>query len=80
MIPYIEYLKDANSKLLPLINAFGKFFHDTKLICRILLHFYTLLMKEEKQKLKNNPIYNHIQKNKIPRNIMSFSTKIKLYF
>ena len=37
-------------------------------------------MKEEKQKLKNNPIYNHIQKNKIPRNIMSFSTKIKLYF
>ena len=80
MIPYIEYPKDANPKLLPLINAFGKFFQDTKLICRILLYFYTLIMKEEKQKLKNNPIYNHIQKNIIPRNIMSFSTKIKLYF
>ena len=36
MIPYIEYLKDANPKLLPLINASGKFFQDTKLICRIL--------------------------------------------
>ena len=41
---------------------------DAKLIYRNLLHFYTLTMKHQKEKLKNNPIYYHIKKNKIPRN------------
>ena len=55
MILYIENPKDVNPKLLQLINAVGKFFQDTKLICRALLHFYILVMKDEKEKLKNNP-------------------------
>ena len=80
MILYIENPKDVNPKLLQLINALGKFFQDTKFICRALLHFYTLVMKDEKEKLKNNPVYNHIKKNKILRNITSFSTKNKLHF
>ena len=36
---------------------------------RNLLHFYTPIMKLQKEKLKkNNPIYNYTPKNKIPRN------------
>ena len=63
MILDIENPKDATIKLLELINKLVKL-QDTKLIYRNLLHFYTLTMKEK----LNNPIYQHIQQNKIPRN------------
>ena len=43
-------------------------FQDNNLIHRNQLHFYTITMKYQKEKLKNNPNYNHIKKNKIPRN------------
>ena len=35
---------------------------------RSLLHFYTLIMKFKKEKLRNNIIYYHVKKYKIPRN------------
>ena len=41
---------------------------DTKLIHRNLLHFYTLTMRDQKEKFKNDPIYHRLKKNKIPRN------------
>ena len=34
-----------------------------KLIHRNLLHFSTLTMKDQKEKLDNNPIYHHIKSN-----------------
>ena len=40
---------------------------DTKLIYRNLLFSYTL-MTIRKRKQENNPIYNCVKKNKIPRN------------
>ena len=39
--------------------------HDTKLIHRNLLHFYTLIMNYQKEKLRKNLIYIFIKKNKI---------------
>ena len=42
---------------------------DTKLIYRNILHFYTLTMKDQKEKLKEkNLTYPHVKKNKIPKN------------
>ena len=49
MILYIENPKDATRKLLELINEFGKE-QDTKLMHRNLLHSYTLMMKNLKEK------------------------------
>ena len=49
MILYRENPKDATRKLLELINEFGKV---KKLIHRNLLHFYTLTMKDKKEKFK----------------------------
>ena len=51
MILYIENPKDATRKLLELINEFGKV-DRYKLINRNLLHFYTLTMKDQKEKFK----------------------------
>ena len=50
MILDIENLKDATRKLLELINEFSKV-AATKLMHRNLLHFYTLMMKNLKEKL-----------------------------
>ena len=49
MILYIENPKVATRKLLELINEFGKE-QDTKLMHRNLLHSYTLMMKNLKEK------------------------------
>ena len=48
MILYIENPKDATRKLLQLINES----QDIKLTHRNSLHFYTLTMKNQKEKLK----------------------------
>ena len=48
----IENPKDATRKLLELIN---ELMQDTKLIHRNLLHFYTLTMKDQKEKLRKQP-------------------------
>ena len=53
MILYIENPKDATRKLLELINEFGKV-ADTKLMHRNLLHSYTLMMKNLKEKLRKH--------------------------
>ena len=50
MILYIENPKNATSKLLELINDLVKL-QDTKLMHRNLLHSYTLMMKNLKEKL-----------------------------
>ena len=42
--------------------------HNTKLLYRNLLHFYTLTMNYQKEKFRKQSTYNHIKKNKIPRN------------
>ena len=67
MILYIENPKDATRKLLELINESAKV-HDTKLIQRNLLHFYTLTTKDQKEKLSKESHLPSHQKNKIPRN------------
>ena len=41
---------------------------DTKIIFRSWLHFYTPIMKYQKAKLRNNPIYKCIKKNETPGN------------
>ena len=48
-------------------NEFDRL-QDTKLLYRNLLHFYTLTMSYQKEKLRKQSTYNHIRKNKIPRN------------
>ena len=50
IILYIENPKNATRKLLKLINEFGKL-QDTKSMHRNLLHPYTLMMKNLKEKL-----------------------------
>ena len=48
---YINIPKDAYRKLLELINEFGKV-AGYKLMCRNLLHSYTLTTKDQKEKLR----------------------------
>ena len=43
-------------------------FQDIKLTHRNPLHFYTLAMRKQKEKLRNNPIHHCNEKNKIFRN------------
>ena len=50
MILYIENPKHATRKLLQLINEFGKI-QDTKLMHSNLLHSYTIMMENLKEKL-----------------------------
>ena len=55
----------TTKKLLELINEFSKAeinTQGTKSIHKNQLSFYTLIMCRQKEKLKNNPIYNCIQK------------------
>ena len=54
MILYIENPTDATRKLLELINEFGKVAGYTKLMHRNLLHFYTLMTKNLKVKLRKH--------------------------
>ena len=51
MILYIENPKDVTRKLLELIRNLVKL-QDTKLMHRNLLHSYTLMMKNLKEKLR----------------------------
>ena len=67
MILYTENPKDATRKLRGLISVFGKVAWH-KIIHRNLLHSYSLTTKNQKEKLKKQPIYHLIKKNKIPRN------------
>ena len=67
MILYIENPKDVTRKLLELINEFSKV-PGYKLMQRNLLHSYTLMMKNLKEKLRKHSIYHCNKKNKIPRN------------
>ena len=53
MILYIEDPKDGSRKLLELINDLVTL-QDTKLMHRNLLHFYTLMMKNQKEKLRKH--------------------------
>ena len=53
VILYIENPKDATRKLLQLMNEFIKL-QDTKLLHRNLLYFYTLMMKNLKEKLRKH--------------------------
>ena len=63
----IENLKDTTRKLLDLINNIVKL-QDIKLTHRNPLHFYTLTMRKQKEKLKNNSIHHCDEKKKILRN------------
>ena len=63
MILYIENPKVSTQKLLELINEFSKF-ADTRLIYRNQFLFYILIIKYQKEKVKNNPSYNGIKNNK----------------
>ena len=67
MILYIENPKDATRELLELINEFGKV-AGYKINARNLLHSYTLMMKNLKEKLRKHSHLPLQQKNKIPRN------------
>ena len=65
MLLQIESPKNDTRKPKELINEFGKV-AGYKINTQNLLYFYTLIIKDQKEKLKNNPIYHHIKKNKIP--------------
>ena len=67
MILYIENPKDATRKILELTNEFGKV-AGYKINARNLLHSYTLMMKNLKEKLRKHSHLPLQQKNKIPRN------------
>ena len=55
MILYIENPKDATRKLLGSpMNSVNV--QDTKLIYRTLLHFYTLIMKDQKEKIRKQSL------------------------
>ena len=67
MILDIENLKDSTKKLLEMINEFSKV-AGYKINYTNLLHFYTLIMKQQKEELSKQPIYNCTKNNNIPRN------------
>ena len=52
MILYVENRKDSTKKLLELIHEFNKV-SGFKIMYRNLLHFYTLVMKQQKEKSRN---------------------------
>ena len=67
LILYTDNSKDTTRKLLDLINNIVKL-QDIKLTHRNPLHFYTLTMRKQKEKLKNNSIHHCDEKKKILRN------------
>ena len=62
MILYLENSKDSTRKLLELIHEFGKV---TRYKINTQKSTASLYIKIERSEI--NPIYHHIQKNKIPR-------------
>ena len=64
MILNVEKPKDSTKKLLEKLQ-------DTKVIYRNLLHCYTLIQRNQ----ESNPIYNCIQKNKIPMNKSTYGNQ-----
>ena len=57
MILYIENPKDSTQKLLELINEFSEVIGN-KINIRNILHFYTLIMNYQKEKLRKQ---SHLQ-------------------
>ena len=66
MMLYIENPKDSIKKLLELISKFSKA-TGSKLNIQNLLHFCTIKYYQNKQS-RSSLIYNHMTKNKMPRN------------
>ena len=60
MILYIENPKDSIRKLLELISELAKL-QNTKSIHRNHLHFYILIMKNQKEKLRNQSTKCNLQ-------------------
>ena len=60
MILYIENLKDTTKKLLQLINEFSQVSGHKINIQKSVAFLYT--NNKLSEKLRNNPIYNHINK------------------
>ena len=67
MIVYMEYPTVSTTKLVDLINEFGKML-DTKSILRNQRNSCTPTMKPQKQKSGKNSITYSKKKNKVPRN------------
>ena len=66
--------KDSIQNLLKLINEFIKV-AGYKVNTQNLSHFYTLIIKYQRVKQRNNPTYNCIRKNKIHRNKLTTEVK-----
>lgn len=66
MIVHIKNTKNSTKKLLEIENEFRKI-TGHKISIPNMLHFYTSIMKEQKEKLIN-PIYNFTKYNRIHRN------------
>ena len=69
-ISYIENLKVSTKKLVELINEFSKVAGYMVNIQKSVVFLYTnndLLGRESKKEKKNNPVKNHIRRNKIYR-------------
>ena len=61
-LSYIVFFKNIEKEVK--LSLFAK----EIILYRSLLLFYTLIMKYKKEKLRNNIIYYHVKKDKIPRN------------
>ena len=68
MVLYIENPKDTIKDLLEPITEFSKVAEYKINKQKKLLHVCTLITNHQKEKLRNNPIYNCIKKIIIPRN------------
>ena len=68
MILYVENPKYATKKLLELINEFTKVAGYQINVQKSVVFLYTDNKLSEREIKKNNPIYSHFKKNKIPRN------------
>ena len=68
MILYTENPKDATRKLLELISEFSKV-AGYKINTQNLLHFYTVTMEDQKEKLRKQSHLPLHENNKIPRKI-----------
>ena len=66
MILYLE--KDSTRKLLELINEFGKVAGCKINTQKSIAFLYTNNERSEREIRETIPFYNHIKKNKIPRN------------
>ena len=67
MLLYIQNPKYSTRKLLEIISEFCKF-AGYKINTQKYVAFLYTNKKNRKRNSRNNPIYHHIKKNKIPRN------------